>query len=250
MIETPTYIRYKNSFKLFIFRMLDMTRMAPAAELQSVICEEVKFLYHLICILEFQDNKNTQIDALISWCVNLGTDIKLDIVKDMYMEKLKQLNLQDLDPVKYNFSFPVIWDSIHYMCLLADEIVLYRKNYDIDLVIKTIDNFKWVFYNVFIILFCPTCSRHYLTVDNFPYEFEKVQVALYKEKMGEELILVEEETRNMSIKNYLLTNQLLYKSMLFHNHVTNYKPIQHKNDELLNLPKMEWSIYKKLLAIN
>nr|QNN89527.1 ORF78 [Pieris brassicae granulovirus] len=67
--------------------------------------------------------------------------------------------------------------------------------------------------------------------------------------MGEPLQLVEEITRNQIHKNILYKNNLLYKSMMFHNHVNNYRPIQHKQDELNKYQRMDWSLLKTLLGI-
>ncbi|QOD40047.1 p33 [Matsumuraeses phaseoli granulovirus] len=249
LVETPTVLRYKKSFALFLYRLLDMTRMAPSLELKQVISNEVKFLYNLMCVIVYKENRDNYINDLVLWASNLGSDIKIEIFKDMYTEKLLQINLNELSPAKYVFSFATIWDSIHLMCMLGDDIVLNRDKYDLNMVIGCIKNFKWVFYNVFIVLFCPICAKHYLTIDNFPYEFEKVETALYREKMGEPIIMVEEIQRNQIHKNILLKNNLLYKSMVFHNHVNNYRPIQHNKDDLNNFQRMEWSIYKSLLGI-
>ncbi|ACZ63564.1 PrGVORF78 [Pieris rapae granulovirus Wuhan] len=249
LVETQTVLKYKQSFALFVYRMLDMTRMAPSPELKQVLKNEVHFLYDLLCLIIYNDNKEESINVLIDWASVVGSDIKLDVFKDMYIEKLTQLNLQEFAPAKFLFSFTTIWDSIHLMCLIADDIIINRHIYEKETVMSCISNFKWIFYNIFIILFCPICAKHYLTVDTFPYEFERVEVALYREKMGEPLQLVEEITRNQIHKNILYKNNLLYKSMIFHNHVNNYRPIQHKQDELNNYQRMDWSLLKTLLGI-
>nr|UYX49714.1 p33 [Darna trima granulovirus] len=249
--ETQTVARYKQSFALFVYRLLDMTRMAPSPELQSVLQKEVAFLYYLFAIVLYHNNlKKNEINSLIEWAANLGSDINLDTFKEMYLEQLTRLNLTHMKPDKFLFSFSTIWDSIHLMCLLADDVVINRETHDQDNVINYIKNCKQVFYNIFIILFCPICAKHYLTIDAFPYEFERVEVALYREKQGEPLQLVEEINKNQSHKNILIKYHLLYASMSFHNHVNNYRPIQHNNDELNNFQRMDWSLLKTLLGIS
>lgn len=246
---TPTLERYKTSYGLFVYRMLDMARVAPSAEIKQVLINEAKFLYGLMCSLTYNDSKSAEIDALIKWGTNLGTDIKLDQFKDMYVQKLTELRLPDMIPPRFVFSFSTIWDSIHLMCYIADVMVLNRHKYTYEQVTTCISNFKWVFYNMFIILFCPVCAKHYLTVDTFPFEFEQVQVALFRESLGEPLVLVNEINRNQSQKNILYKYHLLYKSMLFHNHINSYRPIQHKNNQLNDFQRMDWSLYTTLLNI-
>nr|QNN89529.1 ORF78 [Pieris brassicae granulovirus] len=43
LVETQTVLKYKQSFALFVYRMLDMTRMAPSPELKQVLKNEVHF---------------------------------------------------------------------------------------------------------------------------------------------------------------------------------------------------------------
>ncbi|AKN80742.1 P33; sulfhydryloxidase [Diatraea saccharalis granulovirus] len=250
LIETQTVIRYKHSFSLLVYRLLDMVRMAPSSEIQLVLKKEVKFLYGLLCLIVYNESYEENITALVEWAAGLGSDIKLDTFKIMFIEKLNQIHLRDLEPKNFLFTFSTIWDTIHFLCMIGDDIVMNRHLYDLDEVWRYIRNLKWVFYNVFIVLFCPICAKHYLTINNFPYEFERVEVALYREKMGEPIQFVDEIKRNQSHKNLLFNNYLLYKSMLFHNHVNSYRPIQHVNDELNQFQRMEWPILKNLLGIN
>lgn len=230
--------------------MLDMIRVAPADKLKNLLYAEVKFLYSLNCLLVYKETRSTEIEALLQWTHSLNEDLKLEEVKDMYINKLQELKLSQLDPQKYLFSFTTIWDAIHLLAYLGDEMVLKREQLENEVVMLYFKNLKWVFYNVFIILFCPKCARHYLTVDVFPYEIERIEVALYREKLGEPLILVNEETRIMATKNYLLTNHLLYKSMQFHNHVNSYRPIQSNAPDMNDFQRMEWSVYKTMLGLH
>lgn len=234
---------------MFVFRMLDLARVAPSSELRTVLDKEVIYLYGLLSLLVYGDTRDKNVRALVDWAGSVGSDIRLEVFKDMYLERIRQLDLQKLEPNKFVFSFSTIWDSLHLMCLMGDDVVSNRHQYEPEAVSSCIRNLKWVFYNVFIILFCPVCARHYLTVDSFPYEIERVEVALYREKMGEPLQLVEEINRNQSHKNLLYKNNLLYKSMMFHNHINSYRPIQHKNDELNDFQKMDWTLFKSLLGI-
>ncbi|AQQ80362.1 P33 [Betabaculovirus altermyunipunctae] len=247
---TPLVKRYINSFQLFTFRMLDMIRVAPAEKLKNLLYSEVKFLYNLNCIVVYKETRQGDIEALLQWFMTLSEDLKLEDIKDLYVAKLQDLKLSQLDPEKYLFSFTTIWDAIHLLAYLGDEMVVKRDSLSHEAVMLYFKNLKWVFYNVFIILFCPKCARHFLTVDMFPYEVEKIEVALYREKMGEPLVLVQEETRSMATKNYLLTNHLLYKSMLFHNHVNGYRPIQSNAPDMNNFQRMDWGVYKSLLGIS
>ncbi|ACH69455.1 p33 [Trichoplusia ni granulovirus LBIV-12] len=246
---TPLVKRYINSFQLFNFRMLDMIRVAPAEKLKNLLYSEVKFLYHLNCLIVYKESRSTDVDALLQWFQSLNADLKLEDIKDLYINKLQELKLSQLDPQKYLFSFTTIWDAIHLMAYMGDEMVIKRDQLPHESVMAFFKNLKWVFYNIFIILFCPKCARHFLTVDIFPYEIERVEVALYREKLGEPLIIVQEETRSMAAKNYLLSYHLLYKSMLFHNHVNNYRPIQSNSPDMNNYQRMEWNVYKNMLGL-
>jgi len=250
IVETQTVIRYKDSFALLVYRLLDMVRMAPSIEIQSVLKKEVTFLYGLMCLMVYNEGSGEEsVYEMVDWAASLGSDIKLDVFKDMYLEKLTQLRLRDLEPKKFLFSFSTIWDSIHLLCMIGDDMVMNRHLHEPEMVRSCIRNLKWVFYNVFIVLFCPICAKHYLSINNFPYEFERVEVALYREKMGEPIQFVEEVNRNQIHKNLLLKNHLLYKSMVFHNHINSYRPIQHVNDELNKFQRMDWVILKSLVGI-
>ncbi|ABC61208.1 P33 [Choristoneura occidentalis granulovirus] len=250
IVETQTVERYKQSFSLFVYRLLDMIRMAPSTELKHVIKNEVIYLYEIICLIMYGNNQKQRVNEMVEWASSLGSDIQMAVFKDMYQYKLKELTMSELEPKNFVFTFSTIWDSIHLMCLIGDDIIINRQSYDVDIIMACIKNLKWVFYNIFIVLFCPVCAKHYLTIDTFPYEFEKVEVALYREKMGDPLHLVDEIARNQSHKNILHKNHLVYHSMLFHNHVNSFRPIQHANAELNNFQRMDWRLYKNLLGIN
>ncbi|AEB00366.1 P33 [Clostera anachoreta granulovirus] len=248
LVETQTVTRYKQNYALFVYRMLDMSRMAPSPELRAVLVKEVRFLYNIMCLTIYGQVKNN-ITTLIDWAVALGSDITLEVFKEMYQTKLNELQLHELNPPRFVFTFTVIWDSIHLLCMMGDDIIVNRTKYEYSTVMSCIHNLKSVFYNIFVVLFCPICAKHYLITDPFPYEFEKVEVALYREKMGEPIQLVEEIIRNYSHKNVLLKNCLVYKSMEFHNHVNGYRPIQHAKDALNDFQRMEWGLYKTLLGL-
>ncbi|UXX41888.1 p33 [Psilogramma increta granulovirus] len=252
LVETQTVARYKQSFLLFIYRLLDMTRVAPSPNLQQVIQNEVMYLYELACLLMYNkcdDNKSVSIKNLIKWAGGLGSDIEITAFNDMYAQQLTQYNLEKMLPKNFVFTFTVIWDSIHLMCMMADDIIVNRHMYDSHNIMQCIRNFKWTLYNVFIVLFCPICAKHYLTINTFPYEFERVEIALYREKMGEPLQLVDEILQGQIHKNILYKHHLVYNSMVFHNHVNSYRPIQHKQDELNKFQRMEWVLYKNLLGL-
>nr|QGY99454.1 P33 [Cydia pomonella granulovirus]QGZ00022.1 P33 [Cydia pomonella granulovirus] len=249
LVETQTVLRYKQSFCLFVYRLLDMCRMAPTPELQKSLRKQVLFLYNVLCLMVYNEDYSGNVSHLVDWASSVGSDIKLDAFKDMYVAKLVELKLHELQPAKFVFSFSTIWDSLHLMCLVGDDVVHNRQLFDAQAVLACIKNMKWVFYNVFIVLFCPICAKHYLTVDTFPFEFERVEVALYREQRGEPLQFVEEMNRNQIHKNVLYRNHLLYNSMVFHNHVNSYRPIQHDREELNNFQRMEWSILKSLVGI-
>ncbi|UYE99127.1 MAG: p33 [Betabaculovirus sp.] len=252
LVETQTVARYKQSFLLFIYRLLDMTRVAPSSELRQVIQNEVIYLYELACLLVYNkgnENKSVSIKMLVQWAGELRSDIEITAFNDMYSQQLTQYNLEEMLPKNFVFTFTVIWDSIHLMCMMADDIIANRHIYDTDIVTRCIRNLKWILYNVFIVLFCPICAKHYLTVNTFPYEFERIEIALYREKMGEPLQLVDDILQTQIHKNILYKHHLVYNSMVFHNHVNSYRPIQHKRDELNKFQRMEWVLYKTLLGL-
>ncbi|AJK91747.1 p33 [Spodoptera frugiperda granulovirus] len=246
---TPLVKRYISSFQLFTFRILDMIRVAPAHKLKSLLYAEVGFLLRLNCILIYPESKDEQINRLLEWFQTLSDKLRLEDVKEAYIDTLQQLNLSLLDPQKYLFSFTTIWDTIHLMAYMGDAMVVKRDVVKHDTVMLYMQNLKWVFYNLFIVLFCPKCARHYLTANIFVYEIERVEVALYRERLGEPIIMVQEETRSMATKNCLMTHHLLYKSMQFHNHVNGYRPIQSNAPDMNNFQRMEWSVYKNMLGI-
>lgn len=226
--------------------MLDLLRVAPSADLQTILEKEIKFLYGMLSLLIRGNMEREKIDIIVTWASKLGADIQLNVYETMYVERLKQIDLEEFIPSKFLFSFSVIWDSIHLLCLIADDIIINRELYESEMVSAYIRNLKWVFYNMFVILFCPVCARHFLTIDTFPFEFERIEVALFREKNGEPIVLAEEEKReHKNNQNFLYKYNLLYKSMIFHNHVNNYRAIQQNNKELNNFQRMEWTLYKK-----
>ncbi|AAQ21679.1 unknown [Cryptophlebia leucotreta granulovirus] len=249
LFETQTVLRYRQSFSLFVYRMLDMCRMAPSTELQISLKKQVLFLYNILCLISYNEDRSGAVIHLVDWASQVGSDIKLEVFKDMYLSKLENLNMKELKPNKFLFSFSTIWDSLHLMCLVGDDVIHNRHSYAQENVSACIRNMKWVFYNIFIVLFCPICAKHYLTVNTFPFEFERVEVGLYREQHGEPLLLVEEINKTQSHKNILYKNHLLYNSMVFHNHVNSYRPIQHNKEELNNFQRMEWSVLKNLLGL-
>ncbi|ABQ52026.1 hypothetical protein SlGVgp083 [Spodoptera litura granulovirus] len=248
--DTQLMTRYVNSFLILSFRMLDLTRVAPVVEIKSILIKETKFLYTICCLLIYGNAKVSQCEALVEWGAYQDPDANLDVVQKMYMEKLSLLGLGELNVNKYTFSFTTIWDSMHLLCHLGDSIVQQRHSLSYEQVSLFIKNLKWIFYNIFIILFCPRCAKHYITVNTLTYEIERVELALYREKMGEPIIMVNEETRSMAVKNTLLTNHLLYQSMKFHNHINGYRPIQTGNDELNKFQRMDWNAYRTLLGLD
>ncbi|AAM70283.1 hypothetical protein [Phthorimaea operculella granulovirus] len=250
LVETQTVLRYKESFSLFVYRILDMVRMAPSHELRNTLKNEVRFLYGLLRMIKDVDTTQASIDELIEWSAVLGSDIPLDVFKDMYTDKLKRLNLSKFEPQKFVFTFSTIWDCIHLLCLMCDDAIINRHNDSYENILSFVRNLKWVYYNIFIVLFCPVCARHYLTVNTFPFELERIEIALYREHMGEPIQMVDEcINRSQSHKNVLYRHHLVYVSMLFHNHVNGYRPIQHKKDDLNRFQRMEWGIYKNLLGL-
>lgn len=247
--ESPLLTQYIDSFSQLVFRMLDMMRLAPEQKLKELLNNEVQFLYHLLALVRYQDPKHASVDALLQWANTLGSDIQLEQMRSMYTSTLERLGIEELAFGRNNFTFSTIWDSMHFLCLLCDDLVENRKEVGIEIVKSTVRNLKWVFYNFFIILFCPKCAKHFLTVNNFPYTLEQIEVALYRETQNEPIVFAHEINRSTSHKNVLLYNHALYNSMVFHNHINNYRPIQTSNDSLNNYQRMDWGLYKQLLNL-
>jgi len=248
---SPLFNRYKDSYLLFLFRFLDLTRVSLSKDLSNILYHEVIYMYQIGSLVVYKTVKERDLDELFDWFRNLSSEKSLENVKSMYEEKMNILNLKEMCPYNYTFTFTTIWDTIHFLCIIVDDLVMSRNKYTFDFVKHNLQNIKSIFFNMFIILMCPVCANHYLQVKGFLIsELEHIEISLYRESQGEPIIFQEEETRSISTKNVLLTNHMLYKSMVFHNRVNGYRPIQRNYDKLNNFKRMDWNRYKNELNMH
>ncbi|BAG74647.1 hypothetical protein [Helicoverpa armigera NPV NNg1] len=249
---TPLFSRYRDSYFLFTFRYMDLIRSSPSKELALILSKELTYLYHIACLITYKDIQEQEIDQLREWLLSLPQTMTLEQMKTEFSNKMEQLNLRAPQPKNYAYTFTTIWDSIHFLCLLIDDMVESREKYDNELIRQHLRLMKPVFYNVFFKLNCPMCRNHYLTIKGYLImQVERIEVALYREKYGEKIVMVDEMRATDATENVLMRHGMLYASMMFHNHVNDYRWIQRNVQPPVqqNTQRMDWTTYKNLLQL-
>ncbi|BAC67320.1 hypothetical protein AhnVgp069 [Adoxophyes honmai nucleopolyhedrovirus] len=246
---SPLLSRYRNSFLLHLFRHLDRIRLSKSKHLTKILCTELNYLYELACIITYKDVQTVEIEEIKKWIVTVDPTIDLEQVKVLFQEKMVQLNLRAFVPNDYNYNFTTIWDFIHFLSLIADDMVNNREKLKHELINNQVKQIKAIYYNLFFVLNCPMCRDHYLSAKGYLIlALEKIELALHKDKYGNKIIMTDVESTNTS-KNSLIKYGTLYASMVFHNHINDYRFVQRNVAPPANLEKMDWEHYKNLLNI-
>jgi hypothetical protein len=247
---TPLYSRYKDSFFLFIFRLMDLMRVSTSDKMTLNLSKELTYLYHVACLIAYKDVPEKEIAELQSWAIALPKNIKLDEMKQLFIEKMNELNLRAFLPKNYTYTFTTIWDTFHLMAMIVDDMVANRDKYNYNFITHHLNNFKSFYINIFIKLLCPVCAYHYLlTRGVMVVAIEQLEIALRKEHEGTPIVMVDEINRNKGLKNYLLTHYIVYTSMEFHNHINTYRYIQRNLGNINEYVPMQWNNYKKDLQL-
>ncbi|AXS67737.1 p33 [Cryptophlebia peltastica nucleopolyhedrovirus] len=242
--------RYRNSFLLHLFRHLDRIRTSKSKQLTKILCTELTYLYELACIITYKDIQKYEIDEIKKWVLSLDAAFDLEHMKVIFQEKMVELNLRAFQPNDYTYTFTSIWDFIHFLSLLVDDMVNNRDKLKHDQIINHIRQIKAIYYNLFFVLNCPMCRDHYLSVKGFMIvALERIEIAMHKEKFGNKILLINDIVPANVTKNILMKYGTLYSSMAFHNHINDYRFVQRNISPPANLEKMDWEHYKSLLNI-
>ncbi|AAR28862.1 ORF98 [Leucania separata nucleopolyhedrovirus] len=248
---TPLFARYRDSFFLYAFWMVHLMYNAPTKEFAELLSTEFTYLYHLACIITYKDKQEHEIEELKNWLLSLPKTYKYEQIRLMTAEKMESLNLRALQPKDYTFKFSTIWDTIHFLCMVIDDMVENRAKIGIDVVQYQLVHLKPIFYNLFFRLTCSVCRNHYLTIKgDLVFYIERIELALEREKtLDQKIVMVDFITPDTVNENTLMRHGMLYKSMVFHNQVNDYRFIQRKIKNPMNYERKDWTTYKKQLGL-
>ncbi|QED40602.1 P33 [Chrysodeixis includens nucleopolyhedrovirus] len=248
---TPLFSRYKDSFLLYAFRHLDRMRVCRHKQLAEILSTEMTYLYNIACIITYKDVQEKEIEDLKKWVLQLPDTFDLEQMQVLFTAKTEELNLRAFQPRDYNYSFTTVWDTIHFLCMIIDDMVNNRNTVGYKTLTNNLSQLKAIFYNLFLQLECALCRDHYITVKGFLiFNIERIETCLNQEQHGDKIVFVNEITVKNETQNVLMRNGMLYASMVFHNHINQYKYVQQKIQPPTHLHKMKWNEYKKLLEIN
>ncbi|QBC76044.1 sulfhydryl oxidase [Neophasia sp. alphabaculovirus] len=278
---TPLFSRYKDSFLLYSFRLIDLLRASKSAHLTKLLSLQATYLYHFACLMKYKDVQKYEVQQLIEWAANAPPDIDLQQFRIEFMDKTAELNLRSCQPKSFTYTFTTIWDTIHFLSLIIDDMVSTRDKSSSDFVMQQLKTMKVLFYNIFFILQCAVCRDHYMNVKGYIiYHIELIELALERERYGAPITFSEfycekiiedarqdiqdlegqptkrarladtfEHADSTTPPNVLMKNLMAYVSMTFHNHINDYKWIQRNKKPPAHHERMTWEQYKKLLNI-
>ncbi|QDL56964.1 P33 [Dione juno nucleopolyhedrovirus] len=259
---TPLFSRYKDSYLLYAFRLIDLLRASKSAHLTKLLSSQATYLYHFACLIKYKDVQKYEVQQLIEWATNASPDIDLQQFRVEFMDKTSELNLRSCQPKSFMYTFTTIWDTIHFLSLIIDDMVLTREKSSLELVAQQLKIMKVLFYNIFFILQCAMCRDHYMNVKGYIiYHIERIELALDKERYGTPINFTnsyceqdaeparQETDSNLSPPNVLMKNLMAYVSMTFHNHINEYKYIQRNQKLPVHQERMTWEQYKKSLNL-
>ncbi|AIU41315.1 p33 [Sucra jujuba nucleopolyhedrovirus] len=247
---TPLFLQYKDSFFLFTFRHLNRMRTLKSKHLANILATELTYLYNIACIITYKEVQETEIEELKQWVLSLDSDFDLEQMKIEFNDKMVSLNLRAFVPNNYTYTFKTIWDVIHFLAMLIDDMINCRQKLSYEFIVNHLRQMKAIYYNLFIKLDCALCRDHYLNVKGFIIaHIERLEICLNRERFGEPIVMVDEiNTQNVN-KNVLMRYGVLYATMLFHNHINEYKWIQRNMKPPADLFKMSWNEYKQFLQL-
>ncbi|AAK85644.1 hypothetical protein [Epiphyas postvittana nucleopolyhedrovirus] len=253
---TPLFSRYKDSFLLYAFRLIDLLRASKSAHLTKLLSSQATYLYHFACLMKYKDVQKYEVQQLIEWAANAPPNIDLQQFRIEFMDKTAELNLRSCQPKSFTYTFTTIWDTIHFLSLIIDDMVLTRDKSSLDFVTQQLKTMKVLFYNIFFILHCAMCRDHYMNVKGYIiFHIELIELALEREHHNLPITFVNsycEETQAIDSTlppNILMKYLMAYVSMTFHNHINDYKWIQRNKTPPAHYERMTWEQYKKSLNI-
>lgn len=209
-------------------------------------------------MIKYKYIQTYEVQQLIEWAVRISPQTSLSQFRIEFIDKTNELNLRSCQPKSFNFTFTTIWDTIHFLSLIIDDMVQVRDGNSNEFVIEQLNTMQVLFYNMFFMLDCPVCRDHYVKTMGFlMLPIESIIKALNYEKKGKEIVFVDfnyvenENNENISKnpKNVLKKNLMIHTSMDYHNHVNDYKWIQRNMDPPVQHKPMLWDDYKTLLSI-
>ncbi|AAY84015.1 ORF-84 peptide [Chrysodeixis chalcites nucleopolyhedrovirus] len=245
---TPLFSRYKDSFFLYAFRHIDRIRTCQSREIAEILATELTYLYSIACVITYKDEQANEIEQLKNWALELPSTFDLQQMQVLFIEKTEELNLRAFQPKKYSYSFTTIWDTIHFLAIVVDDMIDSRDKLTYEIVTANLQQMKTIFYNLFFKLNCAMCREHYLGIKGFLiFSIERIEISLNREKFGEKIIMVDEITIKNSNQNTLMKHGTLYATMVFHNHINDYRYIQRNMMPVKHFERMTWAEYKKSL---
>lgn len=251
---TPLLSQYKDSFFLYTFRHIDRMRLLHSKQLVDILATELTYLYNIACIITYKEVQNDEIDQVKLWALTLDSKHDLEHFKILFNEKMIELNLRAFVPQSYSYSFKTIWDVIHFLALIIDDMVANRNGIPHERLIAHMRQLKAIYYNLFFKLDCAMCRDHYLNVKGYLIlNIERNEIALNRERYGQPIEYVDvapfEIDSDTTNKNLLMRYGTLYASMVFHNHINEYRWVQRNMKPPANAFKMNWTEYKKMLNL-
>ncbi|QHB21742.1 p33 [Artaxa digramma nucleopolyhedrovirus] len=248
---TPLFLQYKDSFLLFTFRHLDRMRTLKSKHLAKIMATELTYLYHIACVITYKEVQQPEIEQLKNWILSVDQNLDLEQMKLEFNDKMVELNLRSFLPNSYSYTFTTIWNVIHFLAMLIDDMVHNRQNLSYEFIVNHMRQMKAIYYNLFFKLDCAMCRDHYLNIRGYLImPIERVEICLNRERFGEPVVLVDELNVDNTNQNVLMKNGVLYASMVFHNHINEYKWVQRNMKPPADTIKMEWGEYKKMLKLN
>nr|WUR10760.1 P33 [Calliteara abietis nucleopolyhedrovirus] len=249
---TPLFTQYKNSFLLYIFRHIDKIRTCKSKQLAQILTTELTYLYNIACIIAYKNVQDYELEQLKLWVSNLEPTASFEQFKLDFNDKMIELNLRAFVPTVYVYSFQTIWDVIHFLAMLIDDMVENgRRDMSYEYMVNHLRQMKAIYYNLFFKLECAMCRDHYLNIKGYIIlAIERLEICLNRERFNEKITMVKELTPENTTKNVLMEHGVLYATMVLHNHINEYRFVQRNIKAPADAFKMEWDNYKKLLKLN
>ncbi|AWW14437.1 p33 [Hyposidra talaca nucleopolyhedrovirus] len=226
-------------------------RTLKSKHLAKILATELTYLYNIACIITYKEVQEIEIEQLKDWVMTLDNTFDIEQMKLVFNDKMVSLNLRAFVPNNYTYSFKTIWDVIHFLALIIDDMVHSRQMLSYDFIVNHLRQMKAIYYNLFFKLDCAMCRDHYLNVKGFIIlHIERIEICLNRERFGEPIVMVDEISTEDTTKNALMKYGVLYATMVFHNHINEYRWIQRNMKPPADMFKMTWSEYKKQLKLH
>ncbi|AKR17373.1 P33 [Urbanus proteus nucleopolyhedrovirus] len=252
---SPLFARYKNSFLLCIFRYFERIRSInnKYEQFAKTLATELAYLYDIACFVTYKSVLRQEREQIIDWMLSLSHDeIDIEALKSMYEQKLQELNLRALIPNNYTYTYTTIWDFIHFLSILIDDLVEQHNTLDYAIIVNHLLQIKIIFFNLFLKLDCSMCREHYMKTKGYLIcAIEHIELCLHRNKYDNKLILTNDlvlHTHTENDNNLLMKHYMLYMSMNFHNHVNSYRWIQRDIKPPADYKIMKWNEYKNSLG--